>query len=318
MHALSPPQRHAAWSLRIQEAEYSALLPTLARIPTALGYAVARWRGRFNARFDRDWVSLALGHRHVADLSAAGYAEFLPPPRVAAAVVERFETASREEYESRLLERRGLGAFRVDAGAALSQLAARPRDRGLVLVTSHYETFILGIAALASRGERIHPMMSTISADPRLTHGVRNHFVAKYAGLERHLSGGRLANAENSMRHLYRVLRDREIVVVIADAPGTMDAGVPVPWFNGRRWMAQGALRLAQATGSAMAAFMCTHQSGVCHEVKLSEVESEVDGLRGLQAYNRLYAFMERHIRGRPGRWWASHLLTSCPKEHGN
>ena len=66
MHALSPPQRHAAWSLRIQEAEYSALLPTLARIPTALGYAVARWRGRFNARFDRDWVSLALGHRHVA------------------------------------------------------------------------------------------------------------------------------------------------------------------------------------------------------------------------------------------------------------
>ena len=185
-------------------------------------------------------------------------------------------------------------------------------------MTSHYEPFILGIAALASRGERIHPMMSTISADPRLTHGVRNHFVAKYAGLERHLSGGRLANAENSMRHLYRVLRDREIVVVIADAPGTMDAGVPVPWFNERRWMAQGALRLAQATGSAMAAFMCTHQSGVCHEVKLSEVESEVDGLRGLQAYSRLYAFMERHIRGRPGRWWASHLLTSCPKEHGN
>ena len=78
MHAVSPPQRHAAWSLRIQEAEYSALLPTLARIPTALAYAVAHWRGRFNARFDRDWVSLALGHRHVADLSAAGYAEFHP------------------------------------------------------------------------------------------------------------------------------------------------------------------------------------------------------------------------------------------------
>lgn len=314
MTSFATPAPLPAWSLRLQNLEYERALPLLARLPSPAAYALARWRGQFNARLDRDWVSMALGHRHVAHLTAQGYREFIPEADVARALAERFETVSREELEARWLERLGLAYFDVEARAALERLAARPTGRGLVLLTSHFETFILGIAALAQRGERLHPMMSSVSADERLARGVRNHFTLKYAGLERHLNGGRLASAETQMRHLYRALQAGEIVVVIADAPGSAEAGLPLPWLGQVRSVAQGALRLAQATGSAMGAFMCNHLGGRRHAVALSAIEMDLVDEPGLKSVSSVYEFMEQHIRRNPGRWWSAHLLGSYPR----
>lgn len=311
---MSPaPVSLPTWSIRAQGPEYHWLLPALARLPDALAYRAARWRGIFNARHDRDWVSLSLGHRHVAHLAAEGFAEFLPPNAVSGALLDRFETVAREEMEARALHIFGLNHFAVETGDALARLAGRPRHRGLVLITAHLETFVLGIAALASAGERIHAVMSNVSADPRVNNAVREHFRVKYAGLQRHLHGGSLAAAETSMRHFYRALARGEIVVVLADAPAPPGvAGERVTWFGAERQLAQGALRLAQQSGSLLGAFACHHEGARRHSVHLSELHDAQLGSE--QAYAQAFAFLEKHIRYRPGRWWASHLLPACAK----
>ena len=311
---MQSPVAHPPWSLRAQGPEYGWLLPALAHMPDAISYPISRWRGRWNARWDRDWVSLSLGHRHVAALAQQGFAQFLPAEQVQAALVERFETVAREEMESRALQLHGLEHFQVDAADALAALAQRPRDRGLVLVTAHLETFVLGIAALASTGERIHPVMSSVSEDPRVASSVRTHFRLKYAGLERHLNGGRLADAETSMRYFYRVLKQGDIVVVLADAPAPPGGpGVCVPWMGVSRLVAQGALRLATQSNSMLAAFACHADHARHHHVELSVLTDPRNDPQ--ECYAQAFAFMEQHIRMRPGRWWASHLLpffTSC------
>jgi lauroyl/myristoyl acyltransferase len=302
-----------AWSLALQGPEYRLLLPALARLPDAVAYALARARGRFNARHDRDWVSLGLRHRHVAGLVETGCALLVPPGRVGETVRERFETVAREEMEARALASRGLEYFDIDAQAALAALAARPTGRGIVLVTAHFETFVLGIAALARQGEKIHPVMSSVTADPRLHPAVRAHFERKYAGLQRHLNGGELAPAEQSMRHFYRALGRGEAVVVLADAPAP--AGSPpicVPWFGSRRALAQGAMRLAERSGSLLAAFACHWLGGRRHSVHLSTVV-DPQSLGTQTCAEHCFAFLEAHIRERPGRWWGSHLLPACP-----
>lgn len=305
-HPLSP------WSLKVQAPEYDWLVPIMARLPDALAYPLARWRGAFNARHDRDWVSLSLGHRHVAAMAEQGLAQILPPEQVAGAVLERFETVSREEMEARALQLHGLSHFKIDAANALAVLATRPKGRGLVLVTPHLETFILGIAALASTGTRIHPVMSIVSEDPRVHPAIRAHFRLKYSGLERHLQGGRLADAETSMRYFYRVLAQGDVVVVLADAPAPANGpGVCVPFMGSQRKVAQGALRLATQSGSLLAAFACHAHGGRRHSVALSSLWDPKDDAQA--TYAQAFAFMEQHIRVNPGRWWGSHLLPLYP-----
>lgn len=301
-----------AWSLALQGPEYRWLIPGMSALPDDLAYALARRRGRFNARHDRDWVSLGLQRQHVAPQVANGYALFLGPAQVKACVDERFETVAREEMEARALERHGLQHFQVDAQDALDALHQRPKKRGIVLVTAHLDTFVLGIAALAQRGEVIHPVMSEVSADPRLHPAIREHFVRKYAGLQRHLNGGQLASAETSMRHFYLALARGEAVVVLSDSPApTPGTGLCVPWMGEHRRMAQGALRLAETTGSLLAAFACRWHEGRHHSVHLSALLDP--GQSGAQACARqAFAFLEQHILAAPGRWWASHLLPAC------
>jgi hypothetical protein len=306
------PRPLPGWSLALQGPEYDLLLPALSSLPDAIAYRIAHARGRFNARHDRDWVSLGLRHRHVAAQVAEGFGLFLPPAQARAALIERFETVSREEMETRALARLGIDHFLLDAQPALEALAQRPRDRGIVLVTAHHETFLIGIAALGLRGEVVHTVTSTVSGDPRLHPAVRRHFARKYEGLRLHGNGGGTPEVEISMRHFYRALARHEAVVVLCDAPAPPGSpALCVPWMGAHRHMAQGAFRLAEATGSLMAAFGCRWQGGRRHAVRLSALlDPKVLGMAGcaLQAFG----FLEAHLRERPGRWWGSHLLPAC------
>ncbi len=320
---VAAPSPIPPWSQRLQGLDYRWLLPAIGALPPALRQRAMQARGAFNARHDRDWVSLALGHTHIAPQSAAGYGLFNPAEQVADLVRQRFETVAREEVECRLLARRGLSHFQVDAADALARLAQRPRDRGLVLVTAHLDTFVIAIAALAATGEVVHPVMSSISADPRLHPAVREHFAAKYEGLQRHLNGGQLADAETQMRHFYKALARKEIVVVIADAPapatpgGATADGLWLPWLGAQRLFAQGALRLALRCGAALGAFVCDSTAPGKHRVHLSPLQiQDPNELLQKNEHSALthwaqtpYFMLQQHILAQPGRWWAAHLL---------
>jgi lauroyl/myristoyl acyltransferase len=304
------PAAVAAWSRSLQGPDYRWLLPALGALPAPMAYALAAWRGRFNAQHDRDWVSLALGHRHVADQTRHAYAQWCRAEAIDMLVSQRFETASREEMDARLLARRGLGAFRIDNRDALARMASRPSGRGLVMVTAHFDTFVLAIAALAAAGEVVHPVMSSVSADPRLHPAVRDHFAIKYAGLQAHLNGGRLADAETQMRHFYKALGRGEVVVVIADAPAVAADGSDLwlPWLGRERRFAQGALRLAQHSGAWLGGFVGLTEAPRQHRVIVSDLV-DAQTMPTETVARTAFALLEQHIQDQPGRWWGAHLL---------
>ncbi|MEG1455096.1 MAG: hypothetical protein RSC66_05925, partial [Comamonas sp.] len=80
---------------------------------------------------------------------------------------------------------------------------------------------------------------------------VQRHFHAKYRGLEQYLNGGKVMNMEEGLRPFYDMLKRRESLVVLADAPVLPNgAAMTVRFLGAPRKIAGGGLRLAQRTDS--------------------------------------------------------------------
>lgn len=298
-----------SWSRALQGPEYRWFLSASTKLPRPLAYGLAKLRGRFNARHDRDWASLGLGHRHVVDQTIQGLRQFLPEPLVYPTLIERFETVAREEMEARALAAYGVDFFSIKASIAEESIAARPRNRGMVLITAHMETFILGIACLAQAGGTTHLVISEVSSHPQLHPAIREHFQTKYRGLQLHFNGGQFAPVESGLRHFYKALGRGDMVIVLADSPALPNSpGFCLPWLGQHRVLAQGALRMAEQTNSLVAAFTCRWNGGNQHAVSLSNFfDAQEIGMQNVA--KECFSFLERRILERPGRWWASHLL---------
>ncbi len=293
----------------IHAADYGVILPLLARLPLAAGYTMSTWRGWLNGLAGRDWRSMALGSRHVARQSAAGFRMLSPQPTetiVRSWVRERFETESREEFEGRLIAAGRVGELRRSVGPEGFLRACLRRERGLLLLTPHFDSFMLGIAFLGLAGARINVMTSAITNDPRVSPAVREHFSRKYRGMEKLMNGGRMVDQEDGLRPFYRILERRECLVILADAPAVPGGASMAPCFLGeRRALAGGALRMAQKTGSDLGAFVCRFVAPGRYVVE----GGPIGGANDSQTLEAAFAFLSNAIMASPGRWWAADLL---------
>lgn len=303
----------ARWLRRWHAFDFGVLLPWLGRLPPHLGEPLARWRGRWLAATRADWRSVALGHRHVAARTLQAFRELAPAAgerQLQAWLQQRYEAEARDEFEARWVAEghtQALGCRVAPAGATRA-LVARPR--GLVLLTAHYHSFILGIVFLARSGARVNAIKSTVTHDPRVEPAVSKHFEAKYAGLERHLNGGRLVDIEAGVRPIYRMLERGEVVVVLADAPVLPNgARVEVPFLGERRALAGGAVRIARHTGSDLGAFVCTASGPRQYTLALSAIGPA----RERASVETAYGFLSEAILRDPGGWWAADLLPDMP-----
>lgn len=307
--------RRLLWAAarRAHRLDFAWLLPAIASLPIGWGQRVARWRGEFNGRTGRDWRSMGLGFRHIWSHSLQGYRALGLGDDAAHQRWrrERFIAEARDEYEARLV-----AAARVDELAcevlpspeALRVL--RDRQRGLVLLTPHFESFFLGVAFLARSGAKVNLMSSAVTHDPRVDAAVQRHFTAKYRGLERYLNGGKVIDLELGSRQFYRMLQQREVLVILGDAP-VLPAGVAmdVDFLGAPRRLSGGPLRMAQATGSDLGAYVCRHLGGARYQLELGPV-----GLAEAPAtVEQVYDFFTRAITANPGGWWASDLLPAMP-----
>jgi len=297
--------------------DYAVLLPLLARLPLRLGMALALWRGRLNAWAARDWRSMALQTRHIQRMSLQGAQELArqgltPSSHVQACVAQRFMVEARDEFEAQLMWVGRWAELRCefdppDAPARLQRLL---HQQGVVLLTPHYDSFYLGIAFLAqASGCVVNAMASAVPADLRVDPAVTRHFDRKYRGLERALHGGRVIDMESGVRPFYRLLKARQALVVLADAPVLPDgAQLQVPFLGAQRLLAGGAARLAEHTGAQLAAFVCEHQGAGHYRLRWCE-----GGPHSPTTMAALYSFMGQAIAAEPGRWWAMDLLPNLP-----
>ncbi|MDY0185775.1 MAG: hypothetical protein RBR43_07860 [Desulfuromonadaceae bacterium] len=293
----------------LHHADYAWFLPLLARIPLSAGYFLADLRGRLNARLGRDWRSMALGTRHVARQSAAGYRLLYPQTtekEMAALVQERFKAESLEEFEGCLMAAGRIAKLQHEILPEVFLTTCKQRNGGMVLLTLHFESFLLGVLFLAQNGIKVNVMTSSVTRHPQVARAVQNHFFNKYRGMERYLNGGKMLDMEEGLRPFYQLLKRGECLVVLADAPAVAGGAVATPCFLGKqRQLAGGALRLAQKTDSAIGAFTCRLVTPGSYLVKGGPVLSS----HNPQALDVIYRFLSDEIEATPGKWQAVDLL---------
>ncbi len=293
--------------------DFAIVLPALARLPIGLGHRLAAWRGALNAMTGRDWRSVALGFRHIRAQTALGYRQLPLHPtdaQVRRWLRERFVVEARDEYEARLVAGGRVPELACDVrpAGALGQLVNR--DRGLVLLTPHFESFVLGLTFLARSGAKVSVMSSAVTHDPRVDPAVQRHFTLKYRGLENFLNGGKVVDLELGTRQFYRMLQDRQVLVILGDGPALPNgASMEVDFLGARRVLSGGALRMAQRTHSDLGAYICRHVEGKRYELELGPIGRAEDP----SALTAAYRFLSEAILKHPGGWWAADLLPSMP-----
>lgn len=310
------PQLHAiAWRLirRAHQFDFKFLLPGIARLPLGLAYALSYLRGKLNAATGRDWRSVALGFRHIRRQSMAGY-QLLPLQgsnrQLASWRNKRFEVEAREEFEARLVVERRLPRLSCNYSPSGAEIVCNDRNKGLLLLTLHFESFFLGAAFLARAGATINFMSSSITHDPRVAPAVQNHFETKYRGLEHYLNGGAIVDMEDGLRPFYRMLERHETLIVMGDSPMLPNGvGMTVDFLGQYRQLAGGALRLAQRTGSDLGAYLCYHRGGGSYALDLCPIGPADDP----KTIENVYRFFTQAILANPGHWWGSDLLPAMP-----
>ncbi len=127
--------------------------------------------------------------------------------------------------------------------------AALAVGRGVIAVTAHLGPYELGGAWLAHVGYPCHAMMEVL--DPET-----NAALALY----RQATGMQLVPRSAGMRPLLRLLRDRQIVILVADrVVGDGTEGLVVRFGAGTRAIPTGPAALALATGAPIVVGVISH-----------------------------------------------------------
>lgn len=293
--------------------DYAMLLPLIARLPLVVGYMLSALRGWLNGFIGRDWRSMMLGTRHVSRQSAICYRMLMPDvpdERVHALVRERFETESREEFEGRLIVIDRVNELSCAIAPDAFLKACLQRNRGLVLLTPHFDSFILGVVFLGQAGVKINLMSSIGNGNSEINSAVYKHFILKYQCMERYMNGGRVLPLEYGVRPFYQMLERKECLVILADVPPIPKGTCATPLFLGeRRSLAGGALRMARKTGSELCAFVCRFEAAGRYRVAGGPILDAADPL----ALDAIYGFLSGEILASPGRWWGADLLSQMP-----
>jgi lauroyl/myristoyl acyltransferase len=316
--AWRPPQK---WLYASQAMDHGWLLAWMARLPLRWAYALARWRGRLNARWSRDWTELSVGFPYISERCTKAYHEMFPTAsakEVVRMVRERYETVSTEDLEGWLAIGGRMGEIQMELEPIRHAMAQRDAGRGLVVVMSHFDNLFYGLAGIARCGYPVYLMTSDVVQDERVHPKLRNFFQLKYEAFNRAMGGGALLHSgSEAKKTFYGVLRQGGIVAVVSETPANpaSDKGTWVHWAGRRRMMADGALRMALETGSQLIAMQNWRNVDNAVEwtwsglVDPRQYPNGDDTLAREAMYAPLFAFLEAGIRAHPGRWWAAHLL---------
>lgn len=180
--------------------------------------------------------------RRILALNAGFLAPNLPPhaqARLARRTFVNFFEAASDLFRLPSLPPQAIQEMIAAEGLEHLQ-AARGLGRGVIVVTPHLGPYELGAAYVASLGLPVHGMVEDI--DPET-----NAALASYRGA----TGMGVISRSTGLRQMYRLLKEGQIVLLVADrVVGEGADGVVVPWGSGRRPVPSGPAAFALATGA--------------------------------------------------------------------
>ncbi|MCC6931089.1 MAG: lysophospholipid acyltransferase family protein [Gemmatimonadaceae bacterium] len=262
----------------------AAPVRALARTAGAVGFVVARGRRRTlldNQRFLQPAAS-PTQRRRAARHTMMNLAE-------AAVDLYRLPTMGAGEM-STLVEVRG--REHMDAALAMG--------RGVIAVTAHLGPYELAGAWLALAGYPVHAMVEEL--DPQT-----NAALALY----REATGMKLLSRNAGIRPVLRLLKEGQIVVLVADrVVGDGTEGIAVPFAGGERRIPTGPATLALSTGAPLIiGHIARNQTGATRyivEMEPPVVASRTgDGPRDRDRLTRRIASsLASAVQSHPDQWY--------------
>lgn len=303
---------HAERLLRNIEgvAYWAVTAPVLARLPAAIGYRVACWRGDWLFRHHAaERIELACNLRQV-------FGNELSAESVQDVTREWFRLASCEAVDVKRLRHTGRPLRRLVEIRGREHLeAALAAGKGAILCSAHFGSFDSAFSMLNACGF------------PVTTIGRWQHkYTANMSPAERRFWDLVYARPLQRMRHRPNIepwpgrfdvatraaaaLRANEVVTVSIDAP-PLDSDkartVEVPFLGRRARLLPGIVTLAQVTGAPVLIGLLRRSPDYCHQVL--EISAPLPaGGETAAAFGRCAAEVSAAITRSPAHWryWAS------------
>jgi phosphatidylinositol dimannoside acyltransferase len=290
-------------------AYWAAAAPVLARLPAALGYRVACWRGDWQRRHQavkRTELARNLGQLLGDELS-----------RVTAQQVVRdwFRYASCEALDVMRLRHRARPLRRLVEIRGREHLeAALAGGKGVILCSAHFGSYNSGFSVLHASGFPV----TTIGRwqykyTPGMSAAERRFWDRVYRRVRRHRQRpniepwpGRFQVAALAAA----ALRDNEVVTISIDAP-PLDSDrartVEVPFLGRRARLLPGVVALAQLTGAPVLTCFVRRSADYRHQVLEISAPVSMEG-ETAAAFRRCAAQVSAAIQASPAHWayWTS------------
>lgn len=182
--------------------------------------------------------------------------------------------------------------------------AARAAGRGAILLSGHYSSFELAVAAIA----RDHPVDLVVRT-------LTNPRAEAWIATERRRAGVGLIDAASGLRAIYRALRANRVVGMLADQDARR-AGVFVPFLGRPASTPIGPARVALATGAALLMGAAIRRADGRLDAEI-EPPLAVPDPGAPDAAERLTALhvarLEVRVRARPELWFWLHRRWKTP-----
>jgi len=303
-------------TLAYQKISYQWFLPFISFVPVNVAEVLFWIRGLFNGLLDLEWRSIALNSKFVKIGTFNALDKIAPQSSLMEKrliTYQRFISFAREELDAAMFAHHDLKYFFDRSHIIGFEQWERVLDsnKGLVVLTCHYDCFTMGVTLLGLTGRKVNLMTSSVVEDPRLSKEIQIFYNKKYRGMEKYFNGGKAVHVEDNLRFFYNALNNNEIVFILADLPAPNKSSTPqiiAPFIDNHYYMAPGPFRLAQKTKSKMAAFYCSNQGSGQYNIHCSDVYDPDDINRTV---SKLYAFLQKPIKKHPGRWWTSELMNN-------
>jgi lauroyl/myristoyl acyltransferase len=288
----------------LRTVERAAYLPLLARLPSALGYRMARQRGDWQFR------SQAARRAEVAHNLQLVFGDELSPAAVQQVTQEWFRLASCEMVDIKRLRHKGRALRRLVEIRGREHLeAALAAGRGAILCSGHFGSYNCGFSVLHASGfpvTGIGRLWYRYEGD--LSSGERRLWEFYFRPVWRHRQRPNIEpfpGRPEVAALTVAALRANEVVAICIDAaPMDSDRGraVEAPFLGRRATLLPGIVRLAEATGAPVLMGFLYRAADYRHQVLEISAPMPVKGDTAT-AFGRCAAEVSAAIRRSPAHW---------------
>ena len=286
--------------------DYGFILPILARLPMRWGRFLASLRGMLYAKVQRDWRQFSFNDTSLHERTCEAFEKIVPGierHKLEHIIRDRYRMQSLEEFDAACLVRNTITRWPVVFDGLEAVEEAAKTGQGIVFLTAHFGTSIVGGPFLRRLGLPILGMSSDIVDHPQVDPNISRFFQLKYQAMGNDLNGGTILHRQGNTRRFLRILQQGGAVVIVGDLPPDPgEEAIFKPFFGENRGFSPGAVKMAAMTKSLLFAYVCEFIEGQ-YVIRFSKPGEDV------------YGFIESAIKNNPCAWWAADLLPLLPLE---